>query len=147
MVKHRDVKAFRRLQRSVLFKYIPSDAMAGDDVEEAIKKALVGDPEKLAEFSTEMEDVEEAGTIMLAFSLSYEEIQNMDEEEFQIKLEGARKKLGGGASDFLASFSPGTTSRPPPSRSGTLNQRKVRNGSGTSNGLCEERKGQKKSRK
>ncbi|MHC1625253.1 MAG: hypothetical protein ACXQS2_04575 [Methermicoccaceae archaeon] len=79
MVKHKDVKALSDLQRETILKYIDLSSVDDTDrVRDVLCRAL-SEPETAERFRNEMLRLEQAGTIMLALSIPYDDVQNMDE--------------------------------------------------------------------
>jgi|GEM_PF-2231393 hypothetical protein len=126
---HKDVKVLRKLYKRIILKYFGN--INPDELPEKIKEKVEEDRDALADFSDEVEELMYAGTIMLSTGMSPEEIENLNEEEFWYHYNNSRRALGGTCEDFLSRYIDTTK----------------RNGSGTSNGLCEEKNHQKKSRK
>jgi len=122
---HKDVKMLRKLYKEILLKYV-DDINDISDVQKLMK-----DKKMFADFSNDMEELTYVGTIMLSTGMSPEEIENLDEEEFWHHYNNSKKALGGTCEDFLSLYT---------------NIMKE-NGSGTSNGLCEVKNHQRKSRK
>jgi len=104
--KHGDVKAVRKLQREILFKFAKDlDLENLEELdEETILRELSKDPILFAEFSTELEDLRLIGTIILATGMEKREIEELSEKEFWGMYNESKEFLGGDIEDFLQPY-------------------------------------------
>jgi len=100
------VKAVRKLQREILFKFAKDlDLENLEELdEETILRELSKDPILFAEFSTELEDLRLIGTIILATGMEKREIEDLSEKEFWGMYNESKEFLGGDIEDFLQPY-------------------------------------------